>query len=199
MSLKRCLGNQVDFDSDATSSDSCLNLCDRTEDCAWFTYDEADGTCLLLEDCIDVDRCEGCVIGRAECATGLICILFALCTVYNNIDFQSVFLIIGGYNTVVLDDADVVQVTTSDDDLECAHLASLPYPGTFFVGLLDSENRPVVCGGGDDVPNPNACLYYDRDVGDWVSGPDNVIRARHHSATVRLSDGRFWIVGGEGR
>ncbi len=63
-----CQGTPIDEESTADGN-SCLDLCKANSDCLWFTFNPADESCLLLEDCQDIDdSCIDCLSGQRQCS-----------------------------------------------------------------------------------------------------------------------------------
>ncbi len=63
----------------AENDNNCLEVCQETDNCLWFTYNRLDGACLLLEDCQQLDMsCDTCVSGQSVCApnNGMIVVKF---------------------------------------------------------------------------------------------------------------------------
>ena len=56
-----------------TSEDkvACWSLCKSTEGCRWFSFDTTEGqTCILLEDCPEIEPKPEFVSGQKECEYG---------------------------------------------------------------------------------------------------------------------------------
>ena len=53
------------------SAEECYNFCKENEYCTYFTFHEADGYCVLSNDCIDVstESCPTCQLGSMEDCT----------------------------------------------------------------------------------------------------------------------------------
>ncbi len=52
------------------SQTNCLNHCQRTENCKWFTYDPTMGICLTYSECTEfhpTSQCPDCVSGEPDC------------------------------------------------------------------------------------------------------------------------------------
>ncbi len=63
-----CQGILVD-DTASDSGNDCLEICQDTENCSWFTYDSVEGDCILLEDCQQLDTtCVTCSSGQRSCS-----------------------------------------------------------------------------------------------------------------------------------
>ncbi len=47
---------------------ACLQICESTPGCEWWTYDDRnDGLCVLTEDCVGTTDCQECTVGSVEC------------------------------------------------------------------------------------------------------------------------------------
>ena len=50
------------------SAQECADACAASAECAWFTHNSADSTCVLAEDCVFVDAsCGECTYGQSVC------------------------------------------------------------------------------------------------------------------------------------
>ncbi len=51
------------------SDSECLDSCKNDLECNWFTYNDADGACILFESCDDfsADTCDTCWSGQRQC------------------------------------------------------------------------------------------------------------------------------------
>jgi hypothetical protein len=58
----------VDIIKTSTSAEECLQLCDSTFGCRWFTFFSTASECILLKSCSTVDEsCEACLSGERRC------------------------------------------------------------------------------------------------------------------------------------
>lgn len=63
----RCIGNTVSL-SDGGDKAECVELCQASPECQFYTYDYSDTFCGSYADCPAVDAtCESCVSGEDEC------------------------------------------------------------------------------------------------------------------------------------
>ena len=66
----QCLGSFLGT-LETDDAEDCLEVCQDTDGCGWFSYDSSDGLCLLTADCQEVDEgCGSCVAGQVECDGG---------------------------------------------------------------------------------------------------------------------------------
>ncbi len=66
----QCLGSFLGT-LEADDAEDCLEVCQETDGCGWFSFDSSDGLCLLTADCQEVDEgCGSCVAGQVECDGG---------------------------------------------------------------------------------------------------------------------------------
>ncbi len=75
-----CQGILID-DVIAENGNNCLEVCQETDNCLWFSYNSLDTACYLLEDCQQLDTsCDTCISGQSVCAPnkGMIVELFTL-------------------------------------------------------------------------------------------------------------------------
>ncbi len=63
-----CYGVFISVENVAGDTE-CLELCKMSQHCTWFTYNDADGACTLLDGCNDfsVDDCDTCWSGQRQC------------------------------------------------------------------------------------------------------------------------------------
>jgi len=62
-----CLGI-VDFFDEQPSANDCLQLCNSTFGCRWFTFHSPSSECLLYQTCPAIDEtCEACISGERRC------------------------------------------------------------------------------------------------------------------------------------
>ena len=67
-----CQGIALHSEQTATDED-CLQLCDLTLGCRWFTFFTSGSECVLLQNCPTIDEsCEDCISGERRCIDGLI-------------------------------------------------------------------------------------------------------------------------------
>ncbi len=63
-----CQGILID-EGTTTDGNSCLHHCKANDDCLWFTFNPADDSCLLLENCQVIDdNCINCLSGQRQCS-----------------------------------------------------------------------------------------------------------------------------------
>ena len=61
-----CSGVLVDYGV-VSSENDCLNECKLNPSCQFYAYREDDGTCALLEDCLEITDCQTCHSGQKDC------------------------------------------------------------------------------------------------------------------------------------
>ncbi len=62
-----CMGIVDFFDEQATAND-CLQLCNSTLGCRWFTFYSPSSECLLYQTCLSIDAsCKDCISGERRC------------------------------------------------------------------------------------------------------------------------------------
>ena len=61
-----CNGNLVDLNP-AASENECLDQCIANPACEYYAYRGDDGSCLLLENCLDILDCANCHSGERAC------------------------------------------------------------------------------------------------------------------------------------
>ncbi len=89
---------------------------------------------------------------------------------------------------------DNVEVVSLDGSLDCGFQADLSFPNEELVAVVNSEGRPVACGG-QLAADKTSCLVYDAGAGVWRDGPNMLNPRSFGPDSVRLSDGRYWITG----
>ncbi len=89
---------------------------------------------------------------------------------------------------------DNVEVVSLDGSLDCGFQPDLPFPNEELVAVVNSEGRPMACGG-QLAADKTSCLVYDVDAGIWRDGPNMLNPRSFGPDSVRLSDGRYWITG----
>ncbi len=108
--------------------------------------------------------------------------------------FHTVIYVLGGFDgfdrTGVVDP---IRMSPFGDSQPCSPVPPLPVPNTFVTALTDAAGRPMACGGGAD----ENCVVFDPELYSWVDFPESLLEERYHPATVRLTDGRYWIIGGD--
>ncbi len=97
-------------------------------------------------------------------------------------------LIMGGFYAEEVDD---VSLLSLDKSLDCPSQTRLPFEGEEMIAVVDSQGRPLACGGTGQAPN--ACVAYED--GQWVAGPSMIYPRDFGPDSLRLSDGRWWISG----
>ncbi len=50
------------------SANDCLDACKGDKECAWFSYNSLDTTCVLLENCTAIETCDTCLTGQRACS-----------------------------------------------------------------------------------------------------------------------------------
>ncbi len=76
-------------------------------------------------------------------------------------------------------------------------ITPLPYGTDQNIGLVDSDGNIVSCGG-QLTPDQGHCYIYNQETAVWEDGP-NMRYARGAGAkSVKLTDGRYFIIGETG-
>ena len=65
----KCQGNFVDS-YEMSSLEECIEACNDSEDCRFFTLERESGICVLYEDCQRTLFCESCASGEKYCSAG---------------------------------------------------------------------------------------------------------------------------------
>ncbi len=104
---------------------------------------------------------------------------------------EDIIIVFGGCGGSRLDDVEVISL---GDILACSHIADLPIPNHDIIAVIDSQGRPLACGGRHSYPY-DECLVYKADVNLWFSGPTMNFPRSYGPNSIRLSDGRYWISG----
>ncbi len=86
-----------------------------------------------------------------------------------------------------------MEVLSLGDSLECQDIADLPSPTQELIAVVDSQGRPLACGGRKTYPEE--CLAYDIDTNLWTAAPSMSFPRNFGTDAIRLSDGRYWISG----
>ena len=97
-------------------------------------------------------------------------------------------LIMGGFYAKEVDD---VSLLSLNESLDCPSQTRLPFEGEEMIAVVDSQGRPLACGGTGQASN--ACVVYED--GQWVAGPSMIYPRDFGPDSIRLSDGRWWISG----
>jgi hypothetical protein len=91
--IGECIGNRLHVAEEIPSQEDCLNVCQQTENCKWFTFIQTSQTCLLFTDCETLDEtCAECTSGQSRCQVeeeGSFCFCFPLLSLFF---FLSLFL-----------------------------------------------------------------------------------------------------------
>lgn len=98
----------------------------------------------------------------------------------------------GGWDLGNRRGAEVVQLGAGGEVLDCPDLPDLPRADKGLIALADGGGRPVVCGGAEN-PSPTSCLVLDG--GAWAGAPFAMGVRHRYGASVRLGDGRYWVLG----
>ncbi len=87
-----------------------------------------------------------------------------------------------------------MEVISLGDILACSHIADLPNPNHDIIAVIDSQGRPLACGGRHSY-YPYECLVYKADINLWTPGPTMNFPRSYGPNSIHLSDGRYWISG----
>ena len=101
---------------------------------------------------------------------------------------QSNIFVMGGYSAGI---TGAVEVISLDDSLDCGPQTPLPFVSEEMLAVVDSEGRPLACGGTGQTSTD--CVVYDE--GTWVSGPSMNFARNFGPDSVLLSDGRWFVTG----
>ncbi len=72
----------------------------------------------------------------------------------------------------------------------------MPSPKDGQFAMWDSGDRSVLCcGGSGDNESDKRCFKYSG--AEWIDLRDILLHDRRDSRAVKLSDGRYWIYGGD--
>ena len=112
---------------------------------------------------------------------------------------MEVIFIIGGLTSG--DDASIEILYLGEDDFECRTQDPLPESNADNIGLTDESGRPMSCGGRD-VSDPSACVKHYADdnphrPSQWADGPSMLYDRQSKGVSVLLSDGRYFVSGGD--
>ena len=92
---------------------------------------------------------------------------------------------------------DVEMIDPAQADSNCIKPKSFPYNVIEMVSET-FNGMSLVCGGLRDANQPTTeCYQYANN--QWIGGPDRLALFRYRSSSVRLNDGRIWILGGDGK
>ncbi len=62
-----CIGIRIQSEETPTAED-CLQLCDLTQGCRWFSFYTLVPECVLFQNCLSIDEsCEDCISGERRC------------------------------------------------------------------------------------------------------------------------------------
>ncbi len=70
---------------------------------------------------------------------------------------------------------------------------NLPDENYFNFGIVDRDGNPMSCGG--QVADPSSCLLFSKELDQWVEGPRMNYARNDGGTSVRLSDGRYFVIG----
>ena len=62
----KCDGKPIIVNTTQTS-EGCLRLCQETDDCAWFSFDERKSLCHLFNNFRGLVSCDSCISGNSKC------------------------------------------------------------------------------------------------------------------------------------
>ena len=109
--------------------------------------------------------------------------------------FPDVILVAGGTDGFPFDSVEALKLSAFGPDFSCPGLSDMPEDAYDMQGLSDDAGRPMFCGGFGNDYGGRACFVYNADADQWVAGP-KMTQDRDQSATVKLTDGRYWVTGG---
>ena len=65
----KCKGHFVDS-YQMSRVEECIEACNDSADCRFYTLERASGHCVLYEDCRDTIECDTCASGKKYCSLG---------------------------------------------------------------------------------------------------------------------------------
>ena len=65
------------------------------------------------------------------------------------------------------------------------------------MGLVDSDGNVLSCGG-QLAPDRGGCVVYNKETDAWEDGPNMRYERGAGAKSVRLTDGRYFIIGNTG-
>ena len=114
-----------------------------------------------------------------------------ICTLSFLLDFP-ILLIIGGYAGDYLSSVETVDLR---EDFSCStQQTDLPYYNAYNIGMSDQDGNPMSCGG-NQLDYDSGCLVYIKELDQWEEGPSMNFLRDMGSTSVRLSDGRYFVIG----
>ncbi len=101
-------------------------------------------------------------------------------------------MIIGGYAGDYLSSVETVDLR---EDSSCStQQTDLPYYNAYNIGMRDQDGNPMSCGG-NQLDYASGCLVYIKELDQWEEGPSMNFLRDMGSTSVRLSDGRYFVIG----
>ncbi len=106
----------------------------------------------------------------------------------------------GGYGDDALADAEVIDLPSlegSNPDQNCNQVPDMPDEKDELFAMWDDDDQSILCCGGEPVSlEGKRCFKY---IGEeWIDLGDVLRHQRRSSSASKLSDGRYWIMGGFG-
>ncbi len=108
-----------------------------------------------------------------------------------NLDLPILF-IMGGTSSVGTYIRSVETLDLREDASCTVEEASLPVATYANFGVVDRDGNPMSCV---TVEDPSQCILYNMELDEWVDGPSMNYERNLGGTSVRLSDGRYFIIG----
>ncbi len=87
-----------------------------------------------------------------------------------------------------------VETVDLREDASCTvEEESLPEAIYANIGVVDRDGNPMSCGG--TLEDPSQCIMYNMELDEWVDGPSMNYERDLGGTSVRLSDGRYFVIG----
>ncbi len=112
---------------------------------------------------------------------------------------RNILMLIGGLSgTAYQSTVETVDIGGTSGLQSCStNQKPLPQANGYPVGILDGAGYPLACGGMN-IPDPAQCNLYTNEFNIWVDeGPVMTYPRDDGGTSVRLSDGRFLVIGSD--
>ena len=177
-----CLGIVIS-DPSTYDANGCLLECKSNPACHWFSFDDDNDHCLLMETCDTFDNTlTEFYTGSRECEES------------EDIPNRRI-LIIGGWSGSHLAYDEIIDIHS--EGKTCLRPAEYPRGVDLAVGSFLDE-APLVCGGEEDGGSAiSECYSYSFEGDSWTSRAD-LNEPRGRSVSTLLSNQTFLVLGGKG-
>ena len=176
-----CLGVIVS-DPPTYDANGCLLECKSDPNCRWFSFDDNNDHCLLMETCDTFDdTLTRFYTGRRECEES------------GDIPNRRI-LFVGGYDGSYLADVEIIDIHS--EGKTCLRPVDYPKVIGVAVGSFIDE-APLVCGGHTDGSTIDECYSYSFEGDSWTRRAD-LMEPRGRSVSTLLSNQTFYVLGGYG-